>query len=246
MRDFISRIALIPARGGSKGVPLKNLQKVGDHSLLVRALKVAQDSNLFDEICVSSDNAQILEEAHNFGAQIHFLRPKSISLDTTLQTEVISHALDFFATRNQRFETLTLLQPTSPFRSIRDLVTAQKLFEETGANTLISVEDASRFNDTSLYDAPKSSKNLLVDLVSRTVLPSEKMGTLRQDFKQQFWRNGSLYIFRLDNHVIGDELLRPPIVGYVMDHLKSINIDSPEDLLLARLVEPYMRTILNP
>ena len=206
---------------------------------------VAQDSNLFDEICISSDNPQILEEARNFGAEIHFLRPESISLDTTLQAEVISHALDFFATQNTSFDTLTLLQPTSPFRSVHDLITAHKLFDEAKAKTLISVENASRFNDSSLYDAAESSNNMLIDLLSRKVLPSEKLGTLRQEFKQQFWRNGSLYIFRLENGTIGSELLKPPIVGFLMDHLKSINIDSAEDLLLARLVEPYMRTILD-
>lgn len=244
-RFIISRLALIPARGGSKGIPLKNLERVGNLSLLIRAFSVARDSGLFDEICISSDSPAIIEEAERFGAEIHFVRPEKLSLDTTLQSEVIQHALSFFSDRGRDFENLTLLQPTSPFRQTLDLVSAHELFESSGANTLISVLDVTRLDDSSIYFNGLSSEREILNLIPKSINSSQKLGTLRQDFKSQYWRNGSIYIFKLIDMRIGNELLKAPIVGYIMDNLKSINIDSAEDLELARIVEPFLREILE-
>ena len=224
---------------------MKNLERVGDLSLVVRAYKTARDSGLFDEICISSDCPSIIEEAESFGAKIHFIRPESLSLDTTLQAEVIKHALDFFAARGVAFDNLTLLQPTSPFRTTHDLISAHRLFESSRANTLISVQDVTRLDDSSTYFNNSSPGEKILNLVPKSVAESQVLGTLRQDFKNQYWRNGSIYIFRLTDNGIGKELLKAPIVGYLMGNLKSINIDSVEDLELARIVEPFVRNILE-
>ncbi len=221
------------------------MERVGDLSLLVRAFKTAKDSGLFDEICISSDSPAIIEEAKSFGAKIHFVRPDTLSLDTTLQADVIDHALNFFSGSGVTFDNLTLLQPTSPFRSTNDLISAHELFESTGANTLISVLDVTRLDDSSTYFNNSQPGEKVLNLIPKSVNTSQKLGTLRQDFKNQYWRNGSIYIFRLTDMGLGKELLKAPIVGYIMDNLKSINIDSVEDLELARIVEPFMRNILE-
>jgi CMP-N-acetylneuraminic acid synthetase len=235
--DSINRLALIPARGGSKGVPNKNLQYVGSKSLLERAIDSAKNTNMFSEICVSTDSDAIAELANTHGASVPFVRPSLLSSDKALGIEVIRHAIDFYDSKGIKFSNLTLLQPTSPFRDANDVSSAVTLFESSQFQTLISILDVTNMQLSTLYQTlDLSEESGLVNLMSLENSTKVAMGTLRQDFHSLHWRNGAIYILKPENVQKYPVLLKDPIGGYAMDWLKSLNIDNPQDLEKARLL----------
>lgn len=232
-----NRLALIPARGGSKGIPNKNLQYVGSKSLLERAIDSAKNTNLFSEICVSTDSDDIADLATIHGASVPFVRPSLLSSDTALGIEVIRHAIDFYNSRGVKFSNLTLLQPTSPFRDADDVSSAVTQFESSQFQTLISILDVTNMPLSTLYQTSDFSEGSeLLNLKSLDNSMKVAKGTLRQDFRSLYWRNGAIYIIRPENILKYPVLLKEPIGGYAMDWLKSVNIDNPKDLEKARLL----------
>jgi CMP-N-acetylneuraminic acid synthetase len=234
----LNRIALIPARGGSKGVLRKNLTKVAGKSLVEWAFFSAIESNLFSNICVSTDDVEIARHAESFGAEIYFMRPAELALDNTLQIDVINHAVAYFRTQGIEFDSLTLLQPTSPFRYPKDLVNAHSTWDSNQANSLISVLESSQYNISTMYQVGPEPITQGIALLPLIENGTSNKGTLRQGFKVQFWRNGAIYIFRIGNSGVGPLLLYEPIIGYEMPWYQSINIDTYQDLELAELIAP--------
>lgn len=238
----INRLALIPARGGSKGVPNKNLQYVGARTLLERAIDSAKSTNLFSEICVSTDSHDIAELALTHGASVPFVRPSLLSSDNTLGIDVIRHAIDFYNSQGERFSTLTLLQPTSPFRDANDVSSAVNLFDSSQFQSLISILDVTNMQLSTLYQSSSSlEKSSLVNLESLDASKRVARGTLRQEFHSLYWRNGAIYIIKPENLERFPVLLKEPIGGYAMSWFKSINIDSFQDLEKARLLADTFR-----
>ena len=236
----LSRIAIIPARSGSKGILNKNLQKIGGRTLVEWAINVAIESNCFDEICLSTDSIEIRELGLKKNVSVPFLRPNNLSGDNVRQKEVIDHCLSYYRGKGKNFNIVTLLQPTSPFRLADDLRAAHMEFEKSKCQTLVSVMEITEFDDSSSYfeypDLDKSNssfKNLIPVLESTE---ENSAGTLRQEFRKKFWRNGAIYIFRSKNLSENNQLILPPILGYKMPWQRSVNIDNEEDLELAKLI----------
>ena len=232
----MKRLALIPARGGSKGIPNKNIQIVGEKSLLARSIESAITANIFSEICVSTDSPVIAREALKCGVPVPFLRPDSLSTDESKSLDLIVHALDFYEKVEEIFDTISLLQPTSPFRTGGHVAEANSFFESSEAETLISVMNVSNFHESTLYTTSESVSNNGFKLESLSNLNEKSSGTRRQEFQNRYWRNGAIYIVRPKNIRKTQVLLTNPIVGFEMDWLSSINIDEPEDLALAQLL----------
>ena len=232
----MNRIALIPARGGSKGIPRKNLMKVAGKSLLEWAFFSARESNLFSHICISTDDIEIANHAESLGAEIYFIRPASLALDTSLQIDVINHAVDFFYSQGIKSSSLTLLQPTSPFRYPQDLINAHSIWDSHEANSLISVTESSQYSISTMYQAGPQIDSGGISLVPLSQNGDSDKGTLRQGFARQFWRNGAIYIFRVSSNGIGPKLLAEPILGYEMPWYQSVNIDTFQDLEIAELI----------
>jgi CMP-N,N'-diacetyllegionaminic acid synthase len=235
-----SRIAIIPARSGSKGILNKNLQKIGDRTLVEWAINVAIESNCFDEICVSTDSVEIRELGLKKNVSVPFLRPSNLSGDSVRQKEVIDHCLSYYRGIGANFDIVTLLQPTSPFRLPDDLRAAQIEFEKSKYQTLVSVMEITEFDDSSSYyenpDLAKSNSSFknLIPILELT--EENSAGTLRQEFRKKFWRNGAIYIFWSKNLTESDRLILPPILGYKMPWQRSVNIDHEDDLQLAKLI----------
>jgi CMP-N-acetylneuraminic acid synthetase len=141
------KLALIPARAGSKGIIDKNIVDLDGKPLMNWSIEIALNSNLFDVVCVSTDSSEIAHIARNAGAEVPFLRPIEISGDKSLQIDVMKHCLKFYQNRNLDFNSITLLQPTSPFRKIEDLASSLKLFSYQNYETLISVKDITEFEN---------------------------------------------------------------------------------------------------
>jgi CMP-N,N'-diacetyllegionaminic acid synthase len=232
----LKKLALIPARGGSKGIPDKNLRMVGNRSLLDRAIESAVKSGIFSEVCVSTDSLEIANRVRNHGLTVPFLRPPEISGDFSLGIEVIKHAIDFYRNLGVVFDTVTLLQPTSPFRTFSDVVMANNVFDKSFCESLISVLDITNFHASTRYIPADESLNSILELQVENINTRTSAGTLRQNFSKTYWRNGAIYIVKSKNINNSEILLTEPIEGYLMPWIRSINIDTFEDLELANAI----------
>lgn len=231
------RLALVPARSGSKGIPKKNLQVVGERTLLQRAIDAANRCGLFSEVCVSTDSDEIAELALTYGASVPFMRPANISGDSALGIEVVKHALNYYLGKGEYFSSITLLQPTTPFRDSEDVYKAITLFEDSSFESLISIFDVTHMQPSTLYQIDGfTNESGLIGLKSFDPADSSSQGTLRQNFSPLYWRNGSIYIFKPENILSSTTLLKSPVGGFPMSWVNSINVDNPKDLEFARLI----------
>ena len=134
-----SFLAIIPARGGSKGIKDKNIINLKGKPLIAYTLDAAIESQVFDEIVVSTDSLKIAEISKSFGAKIPFLRPKELASDNAKTVDVIIHVLNYYINQNIEFDYFMLLQPTSPLRNSKDIKNAVNLLFEKNANSVVSV-----------------------------------------------------------------------------------------------------------
>jgi CMP-N,N'-diacetyllegionaminic acid synthase len=229
------KLALIPARAGSKSIVDKNIVDLDGKPLVNWSIEVALNSKLFDVVCVSTDSSEIATIAKIAGAEVPFLRPTDLSDDRSNSIDVIFHCLEFYQNSGVEFNSVTLLQPTSPFRKNDDLINSLELFKTSSCKTLISVQDITEFSDHHCYSG-KFNNNFLELTHSNEDSIHQKRGSLRQDNPRKYWRNGSIYIFEPDNILIHNKLLTYPLVGFEMPWQRSININNYSDLELARFL----------
>ena len=227
-------LAVIPARGGSKGVPRKNLREVGGKSLIVWTLETAKAaSHLFADIVVSTDDPEIAELARREGVDVPFLRPAELAGDRVPTLPVLQHAVAFLEERSgQRYDWVCLLQPTAPLRSVADLEAAVALAttpELEACDSVISVTRVEAHHPI-----------LMKKIENGRLLPyclEEKEGTRRQDYDPPaYMRNGAIYLTRRDvlmeRSSIWGERIRP----LPMPAERSHSIDTEMDLKLADLL----------
>ena len=228
---------LVPARGGSKAIPKKNLTNLRRQPLLAWTSNVALSSNLSRHVILSTDSQEVANIGKSLGLSVPFLRPPEFAKDDTLQIEVIKHALtEMKKLLNLNFDSVMLLQPTTPFRKKETLLKAYESFIDEKADTLITVSDISRMDQSTIYLSSKKLKSglyLLHDLEEDISAPQ---GTLRQDFKERWWRNGSIYIFNSSTLLDTNSLYGGKTIGLSTDLVESINIDTFSDLNLAKVI----------
>lgn len=218
-------IGIIPARGGSKGIPRKNIRHLCNLPLLAYSIQAAQNSNL-TKYLVSTDDDEIASIATSLGASI-VRRPKELSLDNTPTLPVIQHALSTFS---EQFDAIMILQPTSPLRTAKHINEAIELFQRhPTADSLVSIVRVQHnFSPASLM---KKKGEWLSDYSHEPAV-----NLLRRQEKPEFWaRNGAaIYITKsknIDKFIIGGNIL-----AYEMNKLESIDIDDEEDWILAELL----------
>ena len=225
-RDFL---ALIPARGGSQGVPRKNLELVAGRSLLERAIESVNGVNKIGLCYVSSDDHQILELAHRHGA-IAIRRKESAASNSARAHEVVGDFLEQLPEVNDE-TVIVYLQPTSPFRTARRVAEAVAAYETQQGESLVSVARSHQLPEKTLDISPSG----LLELSPAAHDP----GMNRQDFPTRVYPNGAIYIFSVSTfRRVGDI----PIVGaipFMMNKVESLDIDDVEDLILARGVASY-------
>ena len=185
-------LGLIPARGGSKGVPQKNIKVLGNKPLIAFSILSAKESTLLTEIVVSTDSLEIASVAKAYNCNSPFLRPQILAQDTSTSLEVVQHTLDFFEQQGIFFDAVCLLQPTCPFREAGFIDLAIQTFIEKQADCLITVLPipheynphwAFEQNDDSLLSIATGEKTI----ISR-----------RQDLPTAFHRDGSVYITKTE------------------------------------------------
>jgi CMP-N-acetylneuraminic acid synthetase len=219
-------LALIPARGGSKGIPRKNIREVGGKPLIAWSIQVGLAAECVGRVVVSTDDQEIAQVAQHYGSEI-IERPEEISGDKTPMIEVIKHALDYVLHQGDQYEYLLLLQPTAPARSVSDVSFAFEIIKASGADSLISV-----------CCDPDKHPGRAYHLRNERLIPyaEEPKGSLRQDLPPVYHRNGAIYLSRIDYIQRSDSIISSSPLPYFMPKERSINIDDEFDLLVADLV----------
>lgn len=218
-------IAIIPARGGSKGVKNKNLRKVGHSSLLERAVKSASNVKSISLIIVTTDSVAIAEEARGLGVEV-ILRPSHLADDNSRTVDAVIHTL------NAKFiyqGVCVLLQPTSPFRTSHHVELALEKFYNTEVKSLVSVSEAS--------DHP--FKMLIIDS-DKKIAPVRSWTDLespRQALPKIVKPNGAIYVNSIEELQSYRSFFTQPITYLMMDAESSLDIDTEHDLKQANLFE---------
>lgn len=221
-------LAVITARGGSKGILGKNIKKLGNKPLIVYTLDIAKKSKLITSCIVSTDDKDIVTVCKNHGADVPFMRPKELSKDDTPHLPVMKHAIEYMEKKlGKKFDYVVIFQPTSPFRIVEDIDgTIQKLID-TGADSAVSVCEWREAH-------PMKAKKLDGDYVT----PYFQMETSTQRHKLEtvYKRSGAVYAMKRDVVMGGKkprDLYGKKIAGYIVPTDRSIDIDIPFDWVKA-------------
>ncbi|MEP7225721.1 MAG: N-acetylneuraminate synthase [Gemmatimonadales bacterium] len=228
----MSLICLIPARGGSKGLPDKNLRPIGGVSLVGRSVQAAADfirmAGLTDAtIVVDTDSETIAEEARRWGARVPFLRPPALAADTTSTVESSLAALERLERDGFSAETVVLLQPTSPLRSAEDILACWSAYSSSQRPSVISV---------ALTEHPADLALRLTGAGTVEWHGKPAAATRRQELADTYWPSGAVYVssvafLRREQSFIVSGLT----VGVVLPRSRSVDIDTAEDLALAEI-----------
>ncbi|MFK8006485.1 MAG: acylneuraminate cytidylyltransferase family protein [Saprospiraceae bacterium] len=223
-------LGLIPARGGSKGVPFKNKKLLHGKELIRYSIETGLNCPLIDDVIVSTENVDIAKIAKNAGAKIPFLRPEELATDDSPSIDTIIHALEFLDKSGDHFDAICLLQPTVPFRNFDDVTEAILKFKESDADSLISVREVPHiYNPHWIYEENKET-----GFLKRTI-SSEKMISRRQDLPKAFHRDGSIYLTKVDVILSNKSLYGEKITYHEMVNSPNINIDTKKDWIDAEL-----------
>lgn len=215
-------LGLIPARGGSKGVPKKNIKLLGKKPLIEYTLDDAKNSKLLTEIVVSSDDEEIAIAAEISGFQPPFLRPIELAQDTSTSLEVVQHAIAFFESQNIFFDAVCLLQPTSPFREKGIIDKAIEKFISSNADSLVSVLPIPHeYNPHWAFE--ENELGLL-----KIATGEDKIIPRRQELPKSYHRDGSIYITK--TAVIKNGSLYGNSIAYIESNPDfHVNIDTLKD-----------------
>jgi len=219
-------LGLIPARGGSKTVPGKNVRPLLGKPLIAYAIAEALKSRLLRRVIVSTDDEQIAEVARGCGAEVPFLRPKELATDESPAIDTIKHALIFMENiAGITYDYVCLLQPTAPMRTAEDIDGSITMILEAGADSLASVTDVGAYHPARMK---KIVGGRLVDIVTEDLTFVRK-----QDLPHVYIFNGAVYITRRDIILERNSVRGKDCMAYVMPPERSVNIDTELDLIVA-------------
>jgi len=228
-------LGVIPARGGSKGIPRKNIKVLKGKPLIAYTIEVAKQSSLISHLIVSTDDKETAEIARAYGAEVPFLRPKELARDKTPGLPVIQHAIRFMEGKlGTEFDYVVILQPTSPLRTVEDIDKTIQLLIDTGADSAVSLVE------TEASSHPMKMKKL----DGSRVLPysiAEPEGIRRQDLPTVYKRSGAVYAQTRKLVIDKGMLYGDHIVGHVVPQERSIDIDDEFDWIRAEYMLEKLR-----
>ena len=220
-----SIVALIPARGGSKGIPGKNIKPLAGKPLIAWTIEAARKSQYIDRVIVSTDDEKIAEVAKQYKADVPFMRPLELATDSASGTDVAIHALNWLKDNDKNYDALILLQPTSPLRSSEDIDNAIPQFFSSSAKALVSVCEARHH--------PLWANTLPSDLNMKDFIRPEIKNKNRQELPVYYQLNGALYIATPDYLLNVKSFFGQETYAFIMPEERSVDIDSLSDFFLA-------------
>lgn len=234
MINNLKVLALIPARGGSKGVKDKNIISLAGKPLIAYTIEAAKKSIYINDIVVSTDSAKIATVALEYGAEVPFMRPQELATDTARTVDVVLNAIEQLEQLGRKYDILVLLQPTQPLRNTDDIDESIKLFVQENKKNVVTITD--------VIDSPilmrKIAKNgMLENLIN------VNSTIRRQDMPSFFKVNGCVYVN--DIHTLNKETsFNDNKIPYYMPKERSVDIDDVQDLMQAENILAK-RKILN-
>lgn len=218
-------LAIIPARGGSKRLPGKNIKNLNGKPLIAWTIKPALDSIYIDKVIVSTDNQEIAKVAKHYGAEIPFIRPSDLAGDTSSSTSVVLHAIEKLSENNETYEVVILLQPTSPLRSKLDIDKGIEYYSSKKAKSIISV--------CPIEHPTHWCNNIPENGSLQHFLKEDAKEKRSQDFGEEYRLNGSIYLADIDYFIENSGFWgTKDIYAYTMKVVDSIDIDTLSDFEL--------------
>ena len=214
-------LAIIPARGGSKGLPRKNIIDLAGKPLIAWTIEASLKSKYISKTVVSSDDKEILDISVDYGAEI-IKRPDNLSTDTATSESVVSHVIDYLESAGDIFDIVVLLQPTSPLRDTLDIDNAIEKLSYSDATALISVCE---YNNK-ILKAFKENEFGYIEGVSNNIYPFMR----RQDLPSVYMPNGAIYTINVKSFREEGSFLTNKTLNYVMSKDRSMDVDILADI----------------
>jgi N-acylneuraminate cytidylyltransferase len=223
----MNALIIIPARGGSKGIPHKNIKHLNGKPLIYYTIDVARQIVSDEHICVSTDDAEIIKCVEDYGLNVPFVRPDELATDKAGTYEVLLHAMDYYEKLGKKYDTIILLQNTSPFRMANHVKEAMALYDDN-IDMVVSVNET---RSNPYYNCFEEDENgFLIKTLDSSLF------TRRQEVPKTYEYNGAIYIFNANS-------LRKEHYGkftrkvkYVMDELHSVDLDNMIDWKFAEFL----------
>ena len=219
-------LGIITARGGSKGIPKKNIKDLGGRPLIAYTVVAAKKSKLLTRVILSTDDEEVANIAKDYGCEVPFMRPSELAQDISTSIDVLKHAINWVReNEKQEYDYIMILQPTSPLRIAEDIDNSIAIAEETNADSVMSVVLIEDF----------SSKKIK-KIVSNKIVPYfEHEGAFsarRQDQIPAYKRNCAIYLTKTSLIMKGD-LFGKDSRAYIMPEERSVDINKPVDFEMA-------------
>lgn len=213
-----SVLAIIPARGGSKGIPRKNIRLLAGKPLIAWTIEEAKKSKYIDRLILSSEDEEIIEVAKNYGCEVPFVRPKELSKDETPGIEPVLHAIENLSEYNY----IVLLQPTSPLRNIQDIDQAIEKCDQNNGIAVVSVTESDK--------SPYWMYNLESNEIMKPIINVTEFPIRRQDAPKSYVLNGAVYVATCENIISEKSFFQRKNIAFIMPKERSIDIDSQVDI----------------
>lgn len=223
-------LAIIPARGGSKRLPRKNILDLAGKPLIAWSIEAALGSKYIDRAIVSTDDEEIVKISRKYGADVPFIRPDELATDESSSVDVVLHAINILKERGEEYEYIVLLQPTSPLRTAINIDESVQLLDDTASDAVISVCKAEH---NPLWSNILPADNDLSGFIDCSILNKRS-----QDLNQYYRLNGAIYLCQISRLYEERTLfIRDNIVAYEMSQEQSVDVDSKVDFQLAQVIK---------
>ncbi|QEC41044.1 cytidylyltransferase domain-containing protein [Pseudobacter ginsenosidimutans] len=219
-------LAIIPARGGSKGVPGKNIKPLAGKPLIQYTIEAAREVFADEDICISTDSSEIIQVVHSQGLEVPFVRPENLATDTSSTYDVLLHALEHYKQKGKEYDIVVLLQATSPFRTGDHIREAISLYNQE-VEMIVSVTETSSNPYFVLFEEDNDG-----------FLRKSKEGKFssRQECPKVWEYNGAVYVINAAALQERSHLQFRKVKKYIMKHEDSLDIDTPLDWDFAELM----------
>ena len=233
-KKSIKVLAVIPARGGSKGLPGKNIRPLSGKTLIGWSIALANNCPGIDRLIVSTEDHEIARIARKLGAEVPFMRPAALATDQAQGIDVVLHAIDWAQRQGEGFDVLLLLQPTSPLRAREDIGDSLRMLKEGRAKSVVSVCPAEH--------SPLWSNTLPKDHCMKDFIGLDVKNKNRQDSLPFYRLNGAIFAGFFDYIKENKSFFGKKTFAHIMPPERSVDIDSPLDLDFAEfLIDRFPR-----
>lgn len=223
-------LAIIPARGGSKGIPRKNVKVLCGKPLIGYTIEAALKVDLLSEVMVSTEDNEIAEIAVLAGASVPFLRPPELARDTSSTLDAVLNVVESYERIGRYFDAICLLQPTSPLRSADLIVSCIQQFIDADADSLITVRSVPHELNPHWIFEPNENGFLHLATGEKQII------SRRQDLPPAYYRDGNIYLTKTDILKSQKSLYGDKVAYFLTDNLPYINLDTMEDWKLAEKI----------